>query len=124
MANPQIPMQMGGNLPGLENEQNIEEAQAQDVEMDYYEEALGLDPQEVEEEILSLTDDEIINLVDEASNLPLNFQKEIIQIIESYAQNVIFNHYPRNQKLNKEIVDLILKETVNRVGVKLSKYKC
>ena len=79
---------------------------------------------DVKEEVLSLTDDEIINLVDEASNLPLNFQKEIIQIIESYAQNVIFNHYPRNQKLNKEIVDLILKETVNRVGVKLSKYKC
>jgi hypothetical protein len=36
MANPQIPMQMGGNLPGLETEQNIEEAQAQDVEMDHY----------------------------------------------------------------------------------------
>jgi hypothetical protein len=47
MANPQIPMQMGGNLPGLETEENIEKAQAQDVEMDYYEEALGLDPQEV-----------------------------------------------------------------------------
>ena len=49
MANPQIPIQMGANLPGLENEQNIEQAQAQDVEMDHYEEVLGLGPDEVEQ---------------------------------------------------------------------------
>jgi hypothetical protein len=30
MANPQIPMQIGGNLPGLETEENIQEAQAQE----------------------------------------------------------------------------------------------
>jgi flagellar biosynthesis protein FlhF len=60
MANPQIPMQMGGNLPGLETEENIEKAQAQDVEMDYYEEALGLDPQEVEEEVIELEDGSVV----------------------------------------------------------------
>ena len=56
---PQIPIQMGGNLPGLENEQNIEKAQAQDVEMDHYEEALGLDPDEVEQEIIELEDENL-----------------------------------------------------------------
>lgn len=79
--------------------------------------------EEIKEEVIELTDDEILSLVDECSILPFNFQKEIITIIENYAQNVIFNHYPRNKKINKEVVDLILKETVNRVGVKLSKYK-
>jgi hypothetical protein len=60
MANPQIPMQIGNNLPGLETEENIEKAQAQDVEMDYYEEALGLEPQEVEEEIIELEDGSVV----------------------------------------------------------------
>jgi hypothetical protein len=79
--------------------------------------------EEIKEEVIELSDDEILSLVDECSILPFHFQKEIITIIENYANNVIFNHYPRNKKINKEIVDLILKETVNRVGVKLSKYK-
>ena len=34
MANPILPIQMGSNLPSLETEQNIEEAMAQDAEMD------------------------------------------------------------------------------------------
>jgi hypothetical protein len=60
MPNPQIPMQIGGNLPGLDTEQNIQEAQAQDVEMDRYEEVLGLDPGEVEEEIIELEDGSVV----------------------------------------------------------------
>ena len=40
MAQPTIPLQMGANLPGLETEEDIKEAQMQDVQMDYYEEAL------------------------------------------------------------------------------------
>ena len=60
MANPQIPIQTGSNLPGLDTEQNIEEAQAQDAEMDYYEEALGLEPGDVEEEIIELDDGSVV----------------------------------------------------------------
>jgi hypothetical protein len=60
MANPQLPIQTGANLPGLETEQTIEEAQAQDAQMDYYEEALGLEPGDVEEEIIELDDGSVV----------------------------------------------------------------
>ena len=60
MANPQLPMQMGGNLPGLDREEDIQEATAQDAEMRAYEEELGLDPQEVEEELIELDDGSVI----------------------------------------------------------------
>ena len=60
MANPQLPVQMGSNLPSLETEQNIEEAQAQDTAMDYYEEALGLEPGDVEEEVIELEDGSVV----------------------------------------------------------------
>jgi len=60
MANPQLPIQVGSNLPGLETEQNIEEAQMQDAEMDMYEEALGLEPGDVEEEVIELEDGSVV----------------------------------------------------------------
>jgi hypothetical protein len=60
MANPILPIQSGSNLPSLETEQSIEEAMAQDAEMDYYEEALGLEPQDVEEELIELEDGSIV----------------------------------------------------------------
>jgi hypothetical protein len=57
---PQLPMQMGQNLPGLETEQNIEEAKMQDAEMDMYEEALGLDPEDVEQEVIEQEDGSVV----------------------------------------------------------------
>ena len=57
---PQIPLQVGQNLPGLETEQNIQEAQMQDAEMDAYEEALGLDPEDVEQEVIELEDGSVV----------------------------------------------------------------
>jgi len=61
MANPQIPMQMGANLPGLsDREEDIELATAQDAEMDAYEEALGLEPEDVEEEVIELDDGSVV----------------------------------------------------------------
>ena len=47
---------MGQNLPGLDTEENIEEAQQQDADMDAYEHALGLEPDEVEQEVIELED--------------------------------------------------------------------
>jgi hypothetical protein len=60
MANPQLPIQAGSNLPGLDTEENIEEAQAQDAQMDYYEEALGLEAADVEEEVVELEDGSVV----------------------------------------------------------------
>jgi hypothetical protein len=60
MANPQLPIQTGANLPGLETEENIQEAQMQDAEMDMYEEALGLESADVEEEVIELEDGSVV----------------------------------------------------------------
>jgi len=60
MANPILPIQSGANLPGLDTEENIQKAMAQDAEMDYYEDALGLEPGDVEEEIVELEDGSVI----------------------------------------------------------------
>jgi hypothetical protein len=60
MVNPILPIQSGANLPGLENEQNVKEAAAQDAEMDYYEDALGLEPGDVEEEVIELEDGSVV----------------------------------------------------------------
>ena len=60
MANPQLPIQAGSNLPGLDTEENIQEAQDQDAEMELYEEQLGLDPDEVEEEVIELEDGSVV----------------------------------------------------------------
>jgi hypothetical protein len=60
MANPQIPMQLGGNLPGLDREEDLEQAAEQDSQMDYYEEALGLEPGDVEQEVIELEDGSVV----------------------------------------------------------------
>ncbi|MEI6882240.1 MAG: hypothetical protein WCK82_13040, partial [Bacteroidota bacterium] len=60
MANPTIPMQMGANLPGLEREEDVKLAAQQDAEMDHYEEVLGLEPDEVEQEVIELDDGSVI----------------------------------------------------------------
>ena len=60
MANPIIPIQSGGALPTLETQENVQEAQEQDAEMDMYEEALGLEPGDVEEEVVELEDGSVV----------------------------------------------------------------
>jgi len=60
MANPQLPIQNGANLPGLDTEENIQEAQDQDAEMEMYEDTLGLDSDEVEEEVIELEDGSVV----------------------------------------------------------------
>jgi len=58
--NPQLPIQAGSNLPGLDREQDIHEAQEQEMEMDEYEDLLGLDPDEVEQEVIELDDGSVV----------------------------------------------------------------
>jgi len=69
-----------------------------------------------------LSDDEIIELVELASQLPLKIQQSIINSIDEYTIYVIQSKYP-NTPIPMDVTDLIKKESVNRIGLKLSKYK-
>ena len=61
MANPQLPIQAGGNLPALDTrEEDLKKAEEQDADMEAYEAELGLDPDEVEEEIIELEDGSVV----------------------------------------------------------------
>jgi hypothetical protein len=58
---PQLPLQMGTRLPGLDDrDEDMELALEQEAEMDHIEEVLGLDHDEVEEELIELDDGSII----------------------------------------------------------------
>jgi hypothetical protein len=58
--NPQLPIKSGGNLPSLDREDDIHDAEQQESEMDVYEDALGLDPDEVEQEVIELDDGSVV----------------------------------------------------------------
>jgi len=60
MANPQIPIQSGSYLPSLDREEDIQKAKAQDADMDYYEKELGLEEDEVEEEVIEMEDGSVV----------------------------------------------------------------
>ncbi len=99
MAQPIIPIQSGANLPGLDTEQNIEEAQAQDAQMDYYEDALGLEPGDVEEEIIEMDDGSVVvNYIPKSSpqespefysNLAEVFDEDILDTLASEYLDLI-----------------------------------
>ena len=95
MANPQFPIQAGANLPGLETEQNIEEAQKQDAEMDYYEEALGLEPGDVEEEIIELDDGSVVVNFrpKESPNQNPEFYANLAEIMDEGVLDSLANEY-------------------------------
>ena len=99
MANPIIPMQMGQNLPGLDSDENIQEAKAQDEEMDAYEEALGLDSDEVEEEVIELEDGSVVvNFTPKKS--PQEAPEFYANLAEEFDESML-------QSLASEYLDLI-----------------
>lgn len=104
MANPQLPIQMGGNLPGLETEQNIEEAQAQDVEMDHYEEVLGLDPEEVEQEVIELEDGSVVvNMTPkQGPNKNPEFYANLAEVFDEDVLMTLANEYLDYIDVDKE----------------------
>ena len=92
-------MQMGQNLPGLESDENIQEARMQDEEMDAYEEALGLDPDEVEEEVIELEDGSVVvNYTPKKS--PQEAPEFYANLAEELDENIL-------QSLAMEYLDLI-----------------
>lgn len=61
MANiPNIPLQQGSNLPSLDRETDIEEAIEQDETLQHYEEVLGLEHDEVSEEVIEMDDGSVV----------------------------------------------------------------
>ena len=61
MANPQIPMQMGGNLPSLDkSEEEIRKAEYQQDQIDELEEQLGLEDDSAEEDHFLLLVNDLI----------------------------------------------------------------
>ena len=60
MAIPNLPIQAGNNLASLESEENLNEALMQEEEIEEYEDALGLEPGDAEEEVIELDDGSVI----------------------------------------------------------------
>ena len=56
MANPRLPIQSGSNLPGLDREEEIHDAKDQDAEMEAFEDELGLDEDDAEQEVIENED--------------------------------------------------------------------
>jgi hypothetical protein len=99
MAQPQLPIQAGANLPGLETEENVKEAQMQDVQMDYYEDALGLEPGDVEEEVIELEDGSVVvNFVPKSS--PQEAPEFYSNLAEVFDEDIL-------NELAQEYLDLI-----------------
>ena len=60
MANPQLPIQQGGNLPGLDRNEDVQDEILQEAEKDRFEEELGLDSEEVDQEVIELDDGSVV----------------------------------------------------------------
>jgi hypothetical protein len=60
MANPEIPIQAGFNLPSLEREDTIHNAEEQDEDLEAYADSLGLDSEDIEQEVIELEDGSVI----------------------------------------------------------------
>ena len=60
MANPQLPIQMGSNLPDLDSEDNLHEKIDQDKDMEAYAELFDLDDEKVEQEVIELEDGSVV----------------------------------------------------------------
>ena len=60
MAQPQLPIQTGSNLPNLESEQDLHEKEDQDAEMEAYAEEFDLDDSEIEQEVIELDDGSVV----------------------------------------------------------------
>jgi hypothetical protein len=99
MANPIIPLQAGGALPTLETQENVQEAQEQDAEMDMYEEALGLEPGDVEDEVVELDDGSVV-----VNFMPTKSPQEAPEFYQNLAE--VFDEGDL-QALAVEYLDLI-----------------
>ena len=100
---------MGGNLPGLDREKDIELAAQQDAEMEAYEDALGLDPSEVEQEVIENEDGSVVINFQEKqgpqknpefySNLAEEFDEDVLDALASeYLDYIDVDKEARSQR--------------------------
>ena len=60
MAQPQIPIQAGGNLPALDKENEIDQMSDQNDQLEGFEEEFDLDPESAEQEVIELDDGSVV----------------------------------------------------------------
>ena len=88
MANPQIPIQNGSNLPGLDQDTDIEHDKQKEDDLEAYEDALNLDPGEVESEVIELEDGSaVVNFVEKES--PLKNPEFYANLAEEFDEDVL-----------------------------------
>ena len=95
MANPQLPIQHGGNLASLEHDENVELGQAQKAELDEFAESLGLENEEVEQEIIELEDGSvIINMEDtKGPKKKPKFYANLAELMDEGTLDELANNY-------------------------------
>jgi len=95
MAQPQLPMQTGSNLPSLDREEDVKLAAEQEAEMDHYEEVLGLDPSEVEQEVIELDDGSVvINFQDKKGPLKdPEFYENLAEVLDEGFLDTLASDY-------------------------------
>jgi len=104
MAQPQLPIQAGGNLPGLDRENDIQDAKQQDADMEEYEDILGLDSDEVEQEIIELDDGSVVvNYVEKSSPLKNpEFYANLAEVFDEQTLNSLSIEYLDYIDVDKE----------------------
>jgi hypothetical protein len=109
MANPQIPIQDGANLPSLEREETIHTAEKQDEDLEAYADSLGLPSEELEQEVIELDDGSVIVNFQEKqgpqknpefySNLAEEFDEGNLQsLAEEYLDYIDVDRESRKQR--------------------------
>jgi hypothetical protein len=81
-------MQMGANLPGLDTEENIEEATMQDAELEHFADALGLDIPDAEQEVIELEDGSVIVNFKEKDG-PLKNPEFYANLAEDFTEDIL-----------------------------------
>ena len=100
MANPQLPIQSGGNLPALDTrEEDLEKGLEQEADMEAYEAELGLDAAEVEEEVIELEDGSVVINYQEKKS-PQQDPEFYANLAEVFDEDVL-------QSLSVEFLDFI-----------------
>ena len=106
MAQPQIPLQQGTTLPGLgdDREEDIQDALQQEADMDHIEEVLGLDSNEVEEELIELDDGSVIvNYTEKSSPLKNpEFYSNLAEVFDESELLGLANEYLDYIEVDKE----------------------
>lgn len=95
MANPQLPIQAGAALPGLDTQDQIEDAIEKDSQIEYFEDALGLDSDEVEQEVIELDDGSVVVNFQEKQSPRKNpeFYENLAEVFDEDVLNALAQEY-------------------------------